>query len=226
MEQDSLMLRYRFETFEQVERHVHLVNGAALLFLPECKAVDSGTGRRVLLEIAIREKAQQTAVRGQVVVRAGRGSWMQLADTRLALRLRQGGFASRREGRVSADAMLSLRSNEGAQLIAQLLDVGVGGMRVRGAGRLLEGQTYTVRLMNARRTSSDFAIAQVVRFEGSEVAMRFLAPRSPEVPRYIAHLLEAWMGAPEIEHAPACCNGHGLLDPPLPKLQRPASLGV
>jgi hypothetical protein len=34
------------------------------------------------------------------------------------------------------------------------------------------------------------------------------------------------MSAPEIEHPVGCCNGRGLLEPPLPKLQRPASLGV
>jgi hypothetical protein len=226
MEQDSLMLRYGFDTFEQLERHLHLKNGAALLFLPECKGGEPAPGRRVLVEIAIREKAQQTAVRGQVVVRAQRGSWLQLSDTRLALRVRRGGFASRREGRVSADAVLSLRSSQGTQLVAQLLDLGAGGMRVRGAGRLLEGETYTVRLMNARRESSDFAVAQVVRFEGGEAGMRFVAPRSPQVPRYIALLLEEWMSAPEIEHPVGCCNGRGLLEPPLPKLQRPASLGV
>jgi hypothetical protein len=226
MEQESLMLRYRFDTLEQLRRHLHLVNGDALLFLPDCKAGEPAPGRRVLLEIAIHERAQQTAVRGQVVVRAQRGSWLQLADTRLALRLRQGGFASRREGRVSADAVLSLRSRGGSQLVAQLFDLGTGGMRVRGAGRLLEGETYTVRLMNSRSVSSDFAVAQVVWCEGSESGLRFVAPRGAQVPQYIALLLEAWMSAPEIEHAAECCSGRGLLEPPLPKLQERVALGV
>ena len=115
MEQDSLMLRYRFDTFEQLERHLHLKNGAALLFLPECKASEPAPGRHVLVEISIREKAQQTAVRSQVVVRSQRGSWLQLVDTRLALRVRRGGFASRREGRVSADAVLGLLSSQGTE---------------------------------------------------------------------------------------------------------------
>jgi hypothetical protein len=226
MEQESLMLRYRFDTFEQLERHLHLVNGAALLFLPEGKTGEPASGQRVLLEIAIREKAQQTAVRGQVVVRAERGSWLQLADTRLALRLRQGGFEARREGRVSADAVLSLRSSEGTQLVAQLLDLGIGGMRVRGAGRLLEGETYTVRLMNARPASSDFGAAQVVRFEGSEAGMRFVAPRSPQVPRYLGALLEVWMHVPEIQHRSDCCAPSTLLEPPVPKLHKATAMGV
>jgi hypothetical protein len=220
MEREATLIRYRFDTFDQLGRHVHLVDGAGLIFLPD-KPGESASGR-VLLELAVRERAQQTAVRGEVVVRTARGVWLQLADSRLAVRLLHGGFDGRREGRLSADAVLSLEGSAGTRLLARLVDIGIGGMRVRGMGRLLEGETYAARLINAPRSApSDLGKAQVVRFEGSEAGMRFVAPRSPMVERYLRLLLDAWIRAPEIAHAAGCCAGE-LLEPPPPRLRRAA----
>jgi hypothetical protein len=215
MERATQLLRYRFDTFGQLEQHLHVVDGAALIFLPDPKKGVPAVGR-VLLDLAIAEPPQQAAVRGEVISPAEGGSWLQLADARLPRRLHQGGFEGRREPRLSADALLQLRDSTGSQLIAQLFDLGTGGMRVRGAGRLLEGETYSVRLLNEPPAASDLGIAQVVRIDGAEAGMRFVAPWSPQVPLYVASLLEAWMSAPEIEHAAGCCRGRGLLEPPLP----------
>jgi hypothetical protein len=208
------LLRYRFDNFGQLEQHLHVVEGAALIFLPDPKKAP--TAGRVLLDLAIAEPPQQAAVRGEVVSPAEGGSWLQLADARLPKRLHRGGFEARREPRLSADALLQLRDSTGSQLVAQLFDLGTGGMRVRGAGRLLEGETYSVRLLNEPPAASDLGIAQVVRIEGAEAGMRFVAPRSPQVPLYVASLLEAWMSAPEIEHPAGCCRERGLLEPPRP----------
>jgi hypothetical protein len=209
------MLRYRFGTFAQLEQHLHVVDGAALIFLPDPKKGAAAAGH-LLLDLSIADPPQQVSVRGEVVAGAEGGSWLQLSDARLPIRLHQGGFEGHREPRLSADALLQLRDSVGSQLVAQLLDLGTGGMRVRGAGRLLEGESYSVQLLNEPPAVSDLGVAQVVRIDGAEAGMRFVAPRSPQVPLYVASLLEAWMSAPEIEHAAGCCRGRGLLEPPLP----------
>jgi hypothetical protein len=217
MDQATLLLRYRFETVGQLERHLHALDGRTLIFVPDTKLSMAAAGR-VLIDLIVRQPAYQMTVRGEVVSRVEGGAWVLLSDGRLAERLRHGAIEGRREPRLSADALLQLRDSTGTLLIAQLLDLGTGGIRVRGAGRLLEGETYSVRLLNVPPESSDLGTAQVVRVEGAEAGMRFVSPRRPQVPLYLGALLEAWMDAPEIDHPAGCCGPRGLHEPPLPDL--------
>lgn len=219
------MMRYRFDSFEQLARHLHVVDNAALLFMRDQKR-SGGPFGRVLLALDIRESGQQTVVRGEVVARAeGRlpGYWLQLSDLRLARRLREpGGFAARREGRVSGDQLLQLRSDAGHQLVVQLLDVGSRGLRVRGARGLVEGETFSVRLLGLLAQRADLGRAEVVRVDAPEAALRFETAGNPQVLSYVKSLNEAWGRAPEMEHLPGCCDRRGPIEPSIPKLRKTA----
>ncbi len=126
---------------------------------------------------------------------------------------------------MSSDQLLQFRSASGLQLIGKLLDVGPGGMRVRGVPGMLLGETYSLRLLGAPAGLADWGKAEVTRLEEPEAGLRFLPPRNPQVPRYIQLQIEAWMRAPEIDHPAGCCGPSGVLEPPLPKLT-PAALGT
>ncbi len=82
MVRNYALFRYRFDSFEQVVRHLHVVDGAALIFVadPPSKRVEG----KILLEMVVRAPAQQTVVRGDVVARGAGGGWLQLSDPRLA----------------------------------------------------------------------------------------------------------------------------------------------
>lgn len=219
------MMRYRFDSFEQVARHLHVVDNAALLFVRDQKKAGTPSGR-VLLALDIRESGQETVVRGEVVARAEGGlpgSWLQLSDLRLARRLREpGGFRSRRAGRVSGDQLLQLRSASGNQLVAQLLDVGEGGLRVRGARGLLHGDEYAVRLLGLPALKSELGLARVVRADAAEAGLRFVKPGNPQVASYVKSLQDAWTRAVEIDHLPDCCASRGPIEPSMPKVRKSA----
>jgi hypothetical protein len=224
MEHSHALLRYRFDSFEQVLRHLHVVDGATLAFLPDPPGLP--VDGRLLLELIVSARAQQTVVRGEVVARADGGGWLQIPDARLAACIAAGnGFADKREGRVSADQLLQFRSASGLQLIGKLLDVGTGGMRVRGVPGMLLGETYTMQLLGAPAGLGNWGRAEVVRIEEPEAGLRFLPPRSPQVPRYIQLQIDAWMCAPEIAHPAGCCVRGALIEPPLPKVAT-AALGT
>lgn len=216
------MLRVRFDTFDQLSRHLHVVGNAALLFLRDQKAARAPYGR-VLLEVDVSETRQRAVVRGEVVVRAEGsvpGGWLQIADTRLARRVREGGgFGARRSHRVAADQMLQLRCDGGAQFVVGLLDVSEEGARVRGAPGLAAGQGCTVSVLGARPLHATLGKATVMRATAGEAALRFAEPGNPDVARYVQSLRDAWAHAREIEHLPGCCTHRGALDPLPPKIR-------
>jgi hypothetical protein len=227
MDQALALIRYRFDTLEQLSRHLHMVDDAALIFLPEPEKA-SALPERVMVELVLREPSQETVVRGAVVSRAEgqvRGSWLQLADTRLAMRLRYGrGLEGRREGRVSADHLVQLHSDYGDHFIAQILDVSSGGMRVHGARGLLVGGSYGVRLLGEKPVQAELGVAHVARLEGSEAGLRFVLAGNPPVLQFVESLREAWKRAPEIVHLAGCC-ARDPIEPALPRLGTPATAG-
>ncbi len=218
----AVLMRYRFETLDQLARHLHLVDEAALMFLRDHRE-KFAVGERLLVELSIRASGLQTAARGEVVARAEgalRGSWLQLADTRLARTVGDpAAFAVQREGRISASSMVQLRADSGAQLVAEMMDVGPGGLRIRGSAGLGQGDWCAVRVLGLPTLAADLGRAQVVRTEGIEAGLRFAAPGTPPVARLIRSLQEAWRRAPELDHPTNCCGEHGPLEPALPRLR-------
>lgn len=219
------MIRYRFDTLGQLTQHLHVVDNVALLFVPDPRKGARLSGR-TLLELSARESGHHTVVRGDVVARAEggmTGSWLRLADLRLAKRLRETGtFAARRDGRISADQVVRLRGEGGEQLVLQLLDISKGGMRVRGAAGLRPGQRCSVRLLGAPASSADLGLARVMRIDSLEVGLRFDETGNPQVARYIDQLKKDWSQAIEVDHLPGCCAGRGPIEPSLPQVRRAA----
>ena len=218
----AVLMRYRFDALHQLGRHLHLVDGVALMFLPD-RREKLAVGERVLLELTVRDSGLQTAARGEVMARAEgalSGSWMRLADNRLAKSLADpGAFAVHREGRIAGSLMVQLRVDSGAQLVAEMVDVGPGGSRVHGAVGLKKGDWCAVRVLGLPTLAADLGRAQVVRVDGAEAGLRFAAPATPPVARLIRALQEAWRRAPEIDHPSSCCGPQGPIEPALPRLK-------
>lgn len=216
------LIRYRFDSLQQLAKHLHVVDNAALLFVRDHKKDHPPKGR-VLLELEVVEPGHRTVVRAEVVARAEgtlTGSWLQLSDVRLARRLREmSQFAARLDGRVSADQVVQLRGNDGRQVVVQLLDISVGGMRVRGALGSLAGQDCAVRVLGVPAISAELGTARVVRIEAQEAGLRFADSGNPQVARYIESLQKEWARATEIDHLPGCCSLRGPIEPSLPKVR-------
>jgi hypothetical protein len=214
------MMRYRFDSMGQLARHLHVVENHALLFLREEKK-HGPASRRVILELEVKELAQRTVVRGEVVARSDGqlpGSWLQLSDTRLARRLQRGQF-TKRERRLSGEQLLQLTGHSGS-VIVQLLDIGGGGLRVRSAQGLWAGQTCSVRVLGGRSVQADLGNARVLRVDGQEAGLRFSVKDAPAVLRYLRTLEEAWDKAVQLEHPSECCRLRGTIEPSLPKLRK------
>ena len=209
VERGTILIRYRFDTLEQLAQHLEVTPTATLLFVAEPKI--AARARTVLVELYVAETRQQTVVRGAPVAQpleAPPGVWLELSDHHLPRLARPPGpFMARRDPRVSGDQLLKLRGLLGEQLVAELLDVGAGGLRLRSPHELLAGDTYLVRLVDGPPSRADLGPAQVVRAKGREAGLRFIAPGSPAVMRHLGSLREAWLRSPALRHLPHCCEG-------------------
>src|SRR5262249_7249409 len=144
---------------------------------------------------------EQAVVRGEVVSRSMgsiRGVWVRLCDPRIAQHLIDPRPLARRMTRLSTDQMVRLRL-PGGQLVAQLLDVSVGGLRVKGSRGMAPGDGCEVRLIGAPAVISDLGEAEVLRVEGNEAGLRFSAPDSATVGRLLDSLQQAWRRALELD---------------------------
>jgi hypothetical protein len=228
VERGTMLIRYRFDTLGQLAQHLHVMPDATLLFVPEPR-IASARVRTVLVELSVRETRQQTVVRGEPVAQAHEtppGAWLELSEHHLPRLARPPGpFMARRDQRVSGDQLLMLRGQFGEQVVAQLLDVGAGGLRVRAPRELMAGDIYLVRLLDVPPSRADLGPAQVVRAKGGEAGLRFVAPGTVQVMRYIGSLREAWLRAPDLRHQPRCCADGGPRAPSLPQLRRKSVKG-
>lgn len=214
------MIRYTFDTVQQLSRHLRQVDNTVLLFVRNATAATKGT--KVLLELQIRAGAERTVVRSEVVARSGGsspGAWLQLSDPRLAERLRDpDALLGRRDRRICVDQPVLLQRDEGQQM-AQMLDVSAGGLRVKGGGGLRLGDLVLVQLVGARRFDSTLGAARVERLDRGGAGLRFVQG-TPAALAYLKGLEEAWAKADAVEHQAGCCAGGGLAEPMPPRLSR------
>lgn len=209
-----MMLKYCFDTVEQLTRHLHVSDNSTLMF-----ARDPGHSLlpgRGLLQLQVNQTGAAAIVRAEVVARSGGaipGAWMQL-DARLGRHLMaRGTFKARHHYRICANHVVLVLSGRSVQAV-QLLDVGTGGLRVRG--ELTLDDWYEVRLIGARRLECDLGVAEVVRVDASESGLRFVEPQSQAVRSLIGNLDTVWAGADRIEHPAACCAGGLPVEPVAP----------
>src|SRR5437870_10564619 len=101
----SALLRYRFDTQEQLQQHLHVVDGRGILFFRDPKS-QLATGNPVILEVLFGAGQQQSLLRGQVLGRdvgKGEGVWLEFPDARLARRVAEGPIAARKHARLPTD---------------------------------------------------------------------------------------------------------------------------
>ena len=199
------MIRYRFDTIDQLSRHLRVIDHAVLLFVRGSSHPARGT--KVLLEIQVKANSGRTVVRSEVVARsegALPGTWLQLSESRLVQRLRErDALVGRHDPRRCVDQPVLLARESGTQM-GHMLDVSTGGLRVKGGG-LRVGEEVQVQLMGARRSGSALGGARVERVDRSGAGLRFVQ-NTPDLKTYLHGIDEAWSRAQQIEHQPGCCR--------------------
>jgi hypothetical protein len=79
------------------------------------------------------------------------------------------------------------------------------------------GRTCSLRLLGARRIDTNLGVANVVRTDHGEVALRFGGSPSPGLLQFMESLQQEWDQAREIAHSPECCTSRGALEPLVPR---------
>ena len=213
------LIQYRFDSVDQLARHLHVSGDATLLFVRDEKGeIHPG---RAMLELQLRLPIVTTTTRAQVIGRSAAplpGAWIQM-DSRLAKHIqRRGALTARRERRIGTHQMVQLSGP--SELLVELVDVSRGGLRVRGAGaQLVMSDAYSVRLMGFRRLDGDLGEARVVHTENGESGLRFLERDNPRVLTFVSKAEAAWAGARRVEHARNCCVYGPPVEPAAPRVR-------
>jgi hypothetical protein len=206
----ELLLRYRFDTLEQLKAHLNVLTGGRSLFFYPSRHAQGEGGDRVLLEVS--EGDQQMLLRGTVLSRVEGGLWLDFPDGRLARWLGARAAVARHQRRLPADLMVDVRGD--VRRLGRLLDVSRPGLTAGNLVNLkLVSQLADVPL--------ELGQAQVVRIVPGEAAIKFV--RSDAATRQAAtKLFEAirarWAAAPETVHRPECCVGGQVLAPTMPRV--------
>ena len=218
------MLRYRFESTDQLRNHLHVNQGRSLLFFPKASVPGVG-GEPIVLEVEIPADKQTSILRGKVWSRVMQsGVWLDFPDTALAQHLedRHPPMASRRQPRVAANVMIEISLiGTGVRQAGKLLDVSAGGARIGGCHAQV-GAEVDVRLpLPLSLVPREIGRATVVRNGERDVALEFRhpAPNGRAVAALVRAMEEQRRAMPVFEHAHFCCGAKGVLEPPLPRLR-------
>lgn len=208
------MIRYVFDTWEQLARHLHAGSHSALLFLASRGSLPAQ--QECMVELRIRGEPRSAIVRGRFVAFAEGGltrAWLQLPDARLLTRIHSGaGFALPRVGRVQSNDLLRIRNSAGGETVMRLIDMGARGLRVRGTRALRAGQVWSTAVVGPSGTV-ELGDARVSRVETRGSAMLFVQPVSGPVLEYLRSLRNRWASAPVVEHPAECCAGEVKVTP-------------
>src|SRR5213595_1559713 len=167
----ELLLRYRFDSLEQLKAHLNvLTGGRSLFFYPAPNSHGEG-GDRVLLEIS--EGEQQMLMRGTVLSRVDGGFWLDFPDGRLARWLGSSSAVGRHQRRLPADLMVDVQGD--VRRLGRLVDVSLGGGRLVGVPGLSAGKVVQLKLVSQLADVPPvLGQAQVVRIVPGEAAIRFV----------------------------------------------------
>ena len=220
------LLRYRFDTVEQVPRHFHVVPGGVLLFYPCLLALVPG--EPLLLDVSFIASDQHCPLRGKVVGKetSGQyaGAWLAFPAAGLVNSLRSAAATPKRQQRrFPADVVVNVERDQGMPVVSRLLDVGAGGARLaRGAISALPGDRVQLSLFS-RDTGGPVVRATVAWIHGSDIGVEFQKP-SPSERAAIALLVgearEKLVDAYEATHPTfcRCLDGERAAEPALPQL--------
>lgn len=212
------LIQYRFDSVDQLARHLHQFGESALLFVRD-ERDEIRTGR-ILLELQLRLPRATTTTRAHVIARSSApvaGAWIQM-DSRLARHLqRRGPLTARRERRVGTSQMIQLSGL--SETVVEMVDVSRGGVRVRGARGLAVSDSYTVRLLGCKRLEGDLGTARVIHAHDAESGLRFDDAANPRVQNFLTRVESAWAAARHIEHARNCCIFGPPVEPAAPRIR-------
>jgi len=219
-----LVLRYLFDSSDQVARHLHAVAGHSLLFFPDPRPAVKG-GERVPLEVAL--PAQQMMLRGTVhscVAGLRPGAWIEFDDARLARRLESdaASIRNRKHRRLGTDLMIEVREADGGSRFGRLLDFGLGGARISAAAGPAEGGEVQLRILTSSQPAVSVAHARVARAANGEIGLSFAGvdPASrASIGRLFREVVAAWNTARTVRHLPLCCRRGNVIEPPLPRVR-------
>jgi hypothetical protein len=226
--QNAALLKYRFDDIEQMQNHLHVLEGRTLFFYRDGKAALPG-GARVVMEFSFGNSEQVAALRGNVLSRveseSGQaGAWIEFPDARLARKADQGAsaIALRKQKRLGCDLLVEVKQGR-VPFLGRMVDVSIGGARIIGAIGLRAGATVEMRLMAPERNfPGPLGQSEVTRADASDSAVRFL--RTDSTARVASSKLcqavqQAWTRAPDLSHPALCCKGGHVLEPPLPHMK-------
>lgn len=230
MESRAALLKYRFGTFSQMPKHLHVVEGRTLFFYRDPRMASFSGASRVVMEFSFADSEQATTMRGTVLSRLDgqggqTGAWIEFPDAKLARKLDQGmkAFVGRHQRRMGCDMVVEIKV-AGMPYLARMIDVAMNGARVTGAQGLRPGADCEMRIMGAEPPMPGvLGRVRVVRADpGGDLGVTFV--RSDVIARVASSKLyaavqEAWTRAPEVQHPPHCCTVAGVLEPPLPHMK-------
>jgi hypothetical protein len=224
------LIKFRFQTFAQMQNHLHVAEGRTLFFFREqpMKATLGG-GERVVVEFAYGNSEQVSTQRGAVLARVDSdghtGAWIEFPDARLARKIDSGenAIAARRQRRLGCDMMVEIKV-DGLPHLGRMIDVAMSGARVTGAASVRHGADCELRIMGAEPPMPGLlGRAKVVRADpGGDLGIIFV--RTDVIARVASSKLyaavqQAWARAPEVFHPMQCCQAGHVLEPPLPHMK-------
>ena len=219
-----LLLRYRFRSIGQLSRHLHAAGGRTLFFY-RAPPVELLFRDRVFMEIVLEDSDQSMLLRGSVLSTVSdptRGIWLEFAETELCRTVAGSGVVGRKQRRLGCEAMVELQQND-VRIVGMMVDVSMGGAWIVDAAAGLDTDiAVQVRVLGAAPSwPREIGLAQLIRAEGGNVAIRFLRsdPKTRVAAmRLFAAVQEQWARASESSHPPVCCVGDVQLDPAPPRL--------
>jgi len=221
----AALLRLRFQSLEQLRKHLHVVDNATLLFIRD-PGLDLPGGSTALLEIAFDTTEETRSVRTTVLARAeGLGLWLAMPNARFARDMKERGLMQRKGRRVGTDRFLRLTREGGSEHMVLMLDLSLAGVRIGGGlpASLSPGQTINLRLASAEPGEPvELGRGRVTWVEAGEagVALDRSDPAARAAGAKLFQAAEArWRSAREVRHLDACCKPGGLMDPPVPRVR-------
>jgi len=221
----AILLRHRYDNVEQLRRHLHVVDGATLIFFRDPKLAVT-TGATALIEIAFESNDQTRALRATVLARAeGQGLWLAVPNTRFHRDMIERGIPARIGRRLGTDEMVRLKLLGGSEHLVRLLDLSMGGARIGGGlpASLTKGTAVamTIAAPEAGR-APEVTRGRIAWVEDGEAGVMFdreIESSRVAAGRLFRSLEQPWAQAREIRHLATCCRNGEVLDPSVPRVR-------
>jgi hypothetical protein len=199
---ESLPIRYRFESLGALQRHLRLGTG---FFLP-ARALPGGPGARVIVEIAVPETLDRPLLHGRVREWGRDGIWLDLPSARPAARWEPDPSGPRRQHRrLACELFVEVHPKEGAPWLCRALDLSERGLRIAtGLETGIRGDEVIATLLPPLGQLAPAELRGRVVWAGSrETGIEVVGP-SREYQTLLAAAADRWALVEELEHAHDC----------------------